>query len=471
MNKPVLPGAFSGENAHQILNTPPLFMDILPIAVYACDKTGSLRWFNRKAAELWGRSPSVDDEAERYCGSYRAFELDGTPLDLGKAPMAQVIAKGEAVRDREVILERPDGSRIVILANLEPVYDAGGKIAGGINCFQDITALHEAQLKIIAGEQHLQQLLQALPAAIYTTDAKGKITFYNEAAAELAGRRPELGKDEWCVTWQLFQTDGTPLPHDQCPMAQAIKEQRPIRNIEAVALRPDGRRVPFLPFPSPLRNAAGEVIGAVNMLVDITERKLAEERQKLLVDELNHRVKNTLATVQSLAAHTIGRAGLSPETHEAFEGRLLALSRTHDQLTYHGWESADLKGLLQNVFSPYNHNNIRISEESFKLSPRYALTLAMILHELATNAVKYGALSTPQGGLDVSWQLSAHDEGPRLNIDWRESGGPLVKEPVQRGFGTRFMEQSVKQQLNGNTNMFFEPAGFRCTMDIPVSVH
>ena len=116
------------------------------------------------------------------------------------------------------------------------------------------------------------ELLQALPAAVYTTDAAGHITFYNEAAAELWGCRPELGKSEFCGSWKLYWPDGTPLPHDECPMALALREKRPVRGMEAIAERPDGTRVPFIPYPTPLFDAAGTLIGAVNTLVDITER-------------------------------------------------------------------------------------------------------------------------------------------------------------------------------------------------------
>lgn len=113
----------------------------------------------------------------------------------------------------------------------------------------------------------------AIPAAIYTTDADGKITYFNQLAVDFAGRTPVLGSDEWCVTWKLYKPDGTPLPHEQCPMAIALKEGRPIRGVEAVAERPDGTRVPFVPFPTPLRDSSGKIVGAINMLVDLSERK------------------------------------------------------------------------------------------------------------------------------------------------------------------------------------------------------
>ena len=122
----------------------------------------------------------------------------------------------------------------------------------------------------------MRELLEALPAAVYTTDAKGRITFFNKTAVEMAGRTPQPD-DEWCVTWRLYNPDGTPLPHDQCPMAVALRENRPVRGVEAVAERPDGTRIPFIPYPTPLHDSEGKLIGAINMLVDISERKKAEE--------------------------------------------------------------------------------------------------------------------------------------------------------------------------------------------------
>ena len=137
---------------------------------------------------------------------------------------------------------------------------------------------------------HFRELLDALPAAVYTTDAAGRITFFNQAAVEFSGRRPELGSDRWCVTWRLFRPDGTPLPHDECPMAIALKEDRPIRGIEAIAERPDGTRVHFMPYPTPLHDSSGALVGAVNMLVDITARKNAEEALERLNATLQQRV-------------------------------------------------------------------------------------------------------------------------------------------------------------------------------------
>ena len=136
-----------------------------------------------------------------------------------------------------------------------------------------------------------RQLLEALPAAVYTTDAQGRITFYNQAAVEFSGRKPELGSDRWCVSWRLYWPDGRPMAHGECPMAVALTEDRPVNGVEAIAERPDGTRIHFLPFPTPLHDATGALTGAVNMLVDITERKTAEEAQRRLNETLEQRVE------------------------------------------------------------------------------------------------------------------------------------------------------------------------------------
>jgi PAS domain S-box-containing protein len=158
--------------------------------------------------------------------------------------------------------------------DIAPVKNDVGEVVGAVNCIREKTEGHVAQ-EIVDPARYIHDLLEALPAAVCATDAEGRITFYNRAAAKLAGREPDLGSDAWCVTWRLYWPDGTPMPHDQCPMAIALREQRPIRGVEAIAERPDGTRVPFIPYPTPLFNENGRLVGAINMLVDITEREQA----------------------------------------------------------------------------------------------------------------------------------------------------------------------------------------------------
>jgi PAS domain S-box-containing protein len=327
----------------------------------------------------------------------------------------------------------------------------------------------ESMAQLRESEHRYQQLLQALPAAVYTTDTEGRITFFNEAAVEFAGRRPKLG-EEWCVTWRLYNADGSRLPHRECPMAIALKENRPVRGLEAIAERPDGTRRWFAPYPTPLRNSAGKMVGAINMLVDITERKEADRQQKLLLDELNHRVKNTLATVQSIMAQTARNASDVQEFRKAVEGRVLALSRAHNQLSQSRWTDTDLRELLHSSLDAYlNKGNVRLAGDPIRVSPRIALMISMAIHELATNAAKYGALSAPAGRIDLSWGLKSNGAGPRFMLSWVEQNGPPVTKPRRVGFGTQLLQRGIQTELQGDTSIEFAPSGVRCSIEVPLA--
>lgn len=334
---------------------------------------------------------------------------------------------------------------------------------------RDVTQRRQDELKIRESEHRFRQLLQSLPAAVYTTDPDGRITFYNEAAVEFAGRRPALG-ELWCVTWRLYNGDGTRLPHDECPMAVALKENRPIRGAEAIAERPDGTRRWFAPYPTPLQDSSGRLTGAINMLVDITERKESERQQKLLIDELNHRVKNTLATVQSLVAQTARSTEDVDEFQRAVEGRILALSRAHNKLSERRWADAELGELLRSGLEPYlAKGNVVLSGEPVHVPPRVALMMSMAVHELATNAGKYGALTSSEGRIDVTWGAKANGAGLRLRLCWLEQNGPPVLKPTRQGFGIVLLERGIQTELGGKTRVEFSPAGVRCEIDIPLA--
>jgi PAS domain S-box-containing protein len=194
---------------------------------------------------------------------------------------------------------------------------------------------------------------------------------------------------------------------------------------------------------------------------DISEQKLAEERQGLLINELNHRVKNTLATVQAIAFQTLKGDIPLVEARSRFEARLLALSRAHNLLTERNWAGAALQDVAREATDYLAQERFTLSGQPVWLAPRAALAIALALHELGTNAAKYGALSTDKGRVDLSWTLKGDD----LRIDWKEREGPVVREPDRRGFGSRLIERNLSTDLGGSARLLFEPEGVHCIIE------
>lgn len=366
---------------------------------------------------------------------------------------------------------RANGMPIWVSVSTSAVRGARGNFLYAVRVMRDINERRLAQEKLRDSEQRYRNLLEVLPAAVYTTDAEGRITYYNQQAVDLWGRRPVLNTDKWCGSALLFWPDGRPMPLDECPMALALCEGREPRNAEAVLERPDGTRVPFIPYPTLQRDASGRITGAINMLVDITERKNAEIAQRIMIDELNHRVKNTLATIQSIASQSAVAAG-SPEIfRDRLIGRLIALSHAHDQLSRRNWANADLAEIAAAGLAPFRQEaaaNIRIDGAPVELPPRAALVFSMIFHELATNAAKFGSLSDAAGQLALEWKHETEADGrKKLCVYWKESGGPEVQPPRHRGFGTNLVERGVKVELGGAARLDFNPKGLQCEIRIP----
>ena len=319
-------------------------------------------------------------------------------------------------------------------------------------------------------ERRFRDLLGALPAAVYTTDADGRITYYNDAAAELWGVRPTLGTGEWCGSWKLFWPDGMPMQHDECPMAVALKEDRAVRGMEATCERPDGTRVPFLPYPTPLHDQTGRLVGAVNMLVDITERKRAEEQQTLLMRELHHRVKNMLATVQAIMGSTARSSATIEDFKTALIGRIGALAKTHLLLSDDS-QAAAFADILHGELDAFDDGSaarVTLSGPHVELQARVASALGMAIHELTTNAAKFGALSVYGGRVDVIWSVTIEATRRTLNIDWVESGGPPVSPPTRQGFGSRLLKFVLPGQIQAMTETDYRPQGVRVQLAVPL---
>jgi two-component sensor histidine kinase len=217
----------------------------------------------------------------------------------------------------------------------------------------------------------------------------------------------------------------------------------------------------------PIAGVDSESVGVFIEGSDVTDRVLGERRQKLLLDELNHRVKNTLFTVQAIADQTL-RANADPSSFNSdFQGRLMSLSATHNLLTATNWTGADLQEIAQLEFHPFGPERYRLAGPAVALAPNAALALGLLFHELTTNAAKYGALASDAGNVEVVWGVRKLDHGEELEIDWTERDGPPVISPTRRGFGSRLIERSL-EPLGGKATVNYAPDGVRCYIRLPL---
>jgi PAS domain S-box-containing protein len=459
---------------HAMLRASDGILDLLPIATFICDARGTILQYNRRAVEIWGRTPAPGQTHDQFCENSNFFTLDGKPAE--RSMVSEVLMSGLAVRDVERIVERDDGRRMIVSVNIDPLRDADGDVVGAVNCFLDITerkrvdaALERSRLLALEQEQRLAATYEHAAIGIAEIAPDGSFLRVNEAISIITG----YSRDELLSSRLFTYTHPDDIDPDRDAFRKQVSGELEFYSIEKRFVRKDGRVIWVSVRSSPVRAAAGSLAYVVRVVQDITERKAAEQRQRLLIDELNHRVKNTLATVQSLASQT-ARGAHTPEAfRERFEGRLIALSKAHDQLTRHHWESADLRELVSGSLAPYagaRGERVVLRGEDIVLRPRVVLTLAMAFHELATNAVKYGALSAPTGGIEIRWQPLRldGDRRPWLRINWVERGGPLVTEPQQRGFGSKLIESSVRAELGGSASLTFAPEGLRCELLIPL---
>ena len=283
----------------------------------------------------------------------------------------------------------------------------------------------------------------------------GAEALYGYAPHEIVGQPVRIlcSSEDECKAFEAFATEVA-----QCGHALSRDARR---------LRKDGSVVEVILCLAPLHNRDGSITGYAAITHDITERKAQEKTRQLLVDELNHRVKNTLAMVQSIARLTLRQTKSPEDFAQSFTGRIQALAGAHDVLTASSWHGADIASLVRDqlILGDTNERRLSSSGPSIKFDPQTAVSLSLVLHELGTNASKYGALSAAGGNVDFRWEIA--ENGTVVKLRWQERGGPKVTEPTRRGFGTFIIEQSLNS-LDGEANIRFEPAGLICDMWLPI---
>jgi PAS domain S-box-containing protein len=433
-------------------------LQALPGAVYTTDAAGRITFFNEAAADFWGLRPELGKS--EWCGSWRLFWPDGRPMAHDECPMAIALRDGRAIKGAEAVAERPDGTRVPFLAYPTPLRDESGAIVGAVNMLVDISQRKRDE----EVAQRLSAIVESSDDAIVGKDLDGIVTSWNRGAEELFG---------YTADEMIGRPIATLVPedrHDEEPnILDRLRRGERIDHYETVRRRKDGSFVEISLTVSPIRNAVGRIVGASKVARDITERRRAHEQQRLLLKEMSHRIKNLFALANGVVALSARTARTPKEMAASVRERLAALTRAHDLTLPNLLDGEDsdiqpttLAALIRTVMSPYvgpadnEAPNVVADGPAIAIKGAAIANVALLMHEFATNAAKYGALSTPSGRVAIDWSIA----GEKLLLVWREEGGPpCAGAPSDSGFGTYLAGAIVSSQLAGEVSRDWKPEG------------
>lgn len=440
------------------------FVAAVPGVVYAKDREGRMLVANEGTAALVGKP------LEAILGRTDAEFLD----DPGNA--ALVMANDRRIMDAgtteqiEEAVSFSDGTPAVWLSTKAPFRSPAGEVVGLIGSSVNITDRKQAEERLRESETNLRLASEAGGIGFFACDLVTGRTHWSEMMYRLYGLNPSLPPP-------CMEPDGDHLdivhPDDRAALSAAraaVTEAEGPTNFafEFRVRRADTGESRWIASRGEVaRDANGRAVLVRGAQQDITDRREAEGRLRLMVHELNHRVKNTLATVQSITMQSL--RGVDAAVRCALEDRLLALAVAHDVLTREGWVGADVDEVVAGVLAPHGGREdprFLVSGPPLKLAPRAAVALSMALQELATNALKFGALSVPAGHVAIDWEVSSNST-PHFRLLWKELGGPAVMPPARRGFGTQLVERSLAQDLGGTARIEFCPDGVVCRVEAP----
>ncbi len=367
----------------------------------------------------------------------------------------------------EFRIMRPDGGMRWISSQGLVQRDEGGRPLRVIGVHRDISVRREREEELQHNIELLRIIGETTPDLIVVKDAQARFLFVNPAMASLLGRRGAELVGATSLDGAIDEEEAAALHAADLRIMRDGQSQ----TIEERVTGPDGTKRIYLSTKTPMRDREGEVVGVVSVSTDITDRKRAEERQALMVRELHHRVKNSLATVQAIANSTARTAVDIDSFREAFNDRVIALARTHTLLAENSWGVIPLRELLDAELDPYGNGDglrVAMTGPDVALPSDVALSLGMAVHELTTNALKYGSLSSPTGSIAVRWDIESEGGRRRLRFHWTERGGPPVKKPRRQGFGSRLLRHMLAGQFNGDVQMEFDPEGLRFSLLVPL---
>ncbi len=438
-----------------------LLADAVPGVVWIANPAGEVTYANEYWIEYTGR-PASEALGDAWIDVLHPDDVPGALRIWQDACL-----KG-ARYEAEFRYRRYDGAYRwhVVRANPSINPDTGEVMAW----FGTATDIHEhkvAEAALRESEQRLRATYENAAIGIGEMDADGRYLRVNERLCAI------LGYDRDEMRGRTFHE--ITHPDDQEPDREQYRRlmagELETYSLEKRYLHKDGHIVWGAVSASRVDDASGRPLYGVRVIRDISARKQAQEMRTLLVNELNHRVKNTLATVQSIVSQTLRNAGSSPQVIGDIESRLFALARGHDVLMREAWQGAALMEIVAQAIAPYQalgEGRFRVQGPDIRLNPQQTLALTMALQELATNAAKYGALSNKAGMVEMVWSIMETGAGRRLRLRWKESGGPPVEPPAHRGFGTRLIERGLASELGGEVTITFPSDGVECLADIPL---
>ncbi len=444
-----------------------LLIDSVSEGFYATDRQGRTTLCNAAFLRLLGYEREEEVLGKTLHALIHHSHPDGSPYALAACPIYRAGLDGTSAVVTSELFFRRDGTSFPVEYRAEPIV-RDGALQGTIVTFVDITTRLAAEARQRESERRLALALEASGIGIWDYSPGSGRLEWDDRVRAIFGMAP--GR-----TITLERNVAALHPSDRPRIEKALEEAfdpsgsgRYDVEFRAIGIE-DGRErwVAANGQTTFVNGAAHRFIGTAR---DITEKKRSELHLRLMVNELNHRVKNSLAMVQGVAAQTFRSTDNIEAARKAFTERLVALARAHDVLTATKWESGDLREVVALVVDSHagdEADRFDIAGPEAAISPKAVLSIAMALHELATNAVKYGALSTPQGQVTVRWALPNVDGERRLSFRWVESGGPVVVPPQRRGFGLKMIERGLAAELQGEVRIEFLKSGVVCTIDAP----
>jgi two-component sensor histidine kinase/PAS domain-containing protein len=394
------------------------------------------------------------------------YELGSGQWDISplRKLLEKVVPDNGHVTDFKVEHEFPSIGRKVMLLNAHRIAGEGDRPHLILLAINDITELEQARYQLEGQKEYSEKIIDSLRESLIVLDWDLRVKHANQpfydtfrvTPAETEGRFIyDIGNRQWDIP--KLRT----LLEEILPAHQSFDDFEVQHDFEQIGPRTmllNARRLDHLYL----------ILLAIE---DITERKHAQERQEILTKELSHRVKNVITLIDSLAQQTLARSHSLDDFGHAFQGRLRTVARAHGELFANQWRAADLEALAISTLEgcAADTSRVRIEGEPLRLSPYQAMAVNLTLHELCTNAIKYGALSTATGRVAITWSTEDRGGERRVSLMWREEGGPSVEQPQTKGYGTQLIETLVPYQLHGDVKLQFERDGFRCELHFLLS--